>query len=70
MVICTDGIFYDYKGYKGVYEYSREDDTYYGKISNTNDLVLFEGRNLTELYQSFREAIDDYIEIRKEIDRN
>lgn len=67
MVIVTDGTFYSYKGYEGTYEFSKEDNVYWGKISNTDDLVLFEGKNLSELYQSFKNAVDDYIEIKKEI---
>lgn len=70
MIDVIDGIFYSYKGYEGIYGYSKEDDVYYGKISNTNDLILFEGRNLTELYQSFEDSVDEYIEIQKEIEKN
>lgn len=67
MVDIVDGIFYSYKGYEGTYEFSKEDNLYWGKISNTDDLILFEGNDLSELYQSFKDAVDDYIEIKKEI---
>lgn len=62
-----DGAFYSYKGYESIYEYNKEDNVYWGKISNTDDLILFEGNNLSELYQSFKDAVDDYIELKKEI---
>lgn len=67
MMDVINGTFYSYKGYEGIYEYSKEDDVYWGKISNTDDLILFEGNNLSELYQSFKDAVDDYIEFKKEI---
>lgn len=70
MIDVIDGTFYSYKGYEGVYEYSKEDNVYWGKISNTDDLILFEGRNLTELHRSFKDSVDDYIEIQKEIEKN
>lgn len=64
------GTFYSYKGYEGTYEYSKEDDLYLGEISNTDDFINFGGRNLSELYQSFKNAVDDYIEIKKEIGKD
>ena len=67
MVTVIDGTFYNYKGYEGTYEFSKEDNVYWGKISNTDDLVLFEGNDLSELYQSFKDAVNDYINLKKEI---
>ena len=67
MVDVIDGTFYSYRGYEGTYEFSKEDDVYWGKIFNTDDFILFEGFNLSELYQSFKNAVDDYIEFKKEI---
>lgn len=60
---------YSYKGYEGIYEYSKEDNVYWGKVSNTADFILFEGNDLSELYQSFKDAVDDYIEFKKEIEK-
>ena len=67
MVICTEGSFKEYKGYSGIYKYSKEDNIYWGQLSNTDDLITYEGRNLTELYHHYQEAIDEYIELKKEI---
>ena len=67
MITVIDGTFCNYKGYEGTYEFSKEDNVYWGKISNTDDLVLFEGNDLSELYQSFKNAVDDYIDFKKEI---
>lgn len=67
MITVIDGAFCNYKGYECNYEFSKEDNVYCGKISNTDNLVLFEGNDLSELYQSFKNAVDDYIDFKKEI---
>lgn len=56
----SKGYFY-YSGYKGSIKYSHEDNCYYGKIENIASLVLYEGKNLLELEDDFREAVRDYI---------
>lgn len=70
MVACTDGHFNEYKGYEGDWRYSEEDNVYWGKLTNIEDLVTYEGDTLSELYQSFREAIDDYVEFKNEIGKD
>ena len=50
-----------YKGYVGSVEYSEEDDMYFGELLNTDDLVLFEGRNYSELKNDFQNAVKEYI---------
>jgi len=35
----------------------------YGKIEGINDLVTFEGNSVSELKNSFKEVVDDYIEL-------
>lgn len=61
------GQFVEYKGYIGSIEYDSEDAVYYGCVMNTLDLVNYEGDSIEELYQYYQEAIDDYIEFKKEI---
>jgi|ERR1019366_312327 predicted HicB family RNase H-like nuclease len=51
-----------YKGYYASVNFSVEDDVFYGKIIGINDLVSFEGTSVTELKQSFQEAVEDYLE--------
>jgi predicted HicB family RNase H-like nuclease len=54
-----------YKNFKGSVEYSVEDSYFYGKILDTNDLVMYEGKDKAELNKAFKEAVDDYINIKK-----
>jgi len=54
-----------YKDFIGVIHFSSKDDMLYGKIEGINDLVTFEGKSVSELKKSFKEAIEDYIELCK-----
>ena len=52
----------EYKGYLGSVHYNDEDEVFYGKLAFIRDLVSYEGKSVTELKQSFQEAVDDYLE--------
>jgi predicted HicB family RNase H-like nuclease len=59
--------YLNHKGYIGTVEYSTEDEVFHGKIFGINDLVTFEGESVSEIKESFKEAVDDYIETCKEL---
>lgn len=59
-----------YKDFVASLEYSDVDDVFYGKILGVNDLILFEGSSVEELKQAFEEAVEDYLELCKEMDKN
>lgn len=61
------GQFVEYKGYIGSIEYDLEDELLYGKLSNIEDLVNYHASNILELEKHYHEAIDDYIEFKKEV---
>lgn len=52
-----------YKDFFATVHFSAEDDIFYGKIEGINDLITFEGENVSELRQAFYEAVDDYLQI-------
>ena len=54
-----------YKDFIGSVHYSTEDEVFFGKLEGIDDLVTFEGKCVDELKSSFREAIEDYLEICK-----
>ena len=60
--------YFEYKGYIGTVSLSEEDECFFGTIQGINDLVTFEGDTVSELKQSFEEAVDDYLEFCKEND--
>lgn len=67
------GYFKEHKGYIGTIEYSPEDDVLYGKLLNIKDLVNYESlygsKNILDLYRQFQEAVDDYLELKKEVNK-
>ncbi len=59
--------YLEYKGYVGTVEFSAEDKVFFGKIQGINDLIIFEGESVSELENSFRESVDDYLETCEEV---
>jgi predicted HicB family RNase H-like nuclease len=47
-----------YKGFLGSVHFSAEDDCFFGKIEGINDLVTFEGQNVSELREAFHGAVE------------
>ena len=62
------GQFIEYKGYVGTIEYSPEDNIYHGCLLNIDDSINYDGTNIEELYMDYQEAVDFYIELRKDIE--
>ncbi len=58
-----------YKGYIGSVHYSTDDNVFYGRIEGIRDLILFEGRAVDELKKAFHEAVDDYLEFCKKVNK-
>jgi len=54
-----------YKDYIGSVHYSTDDEVFFGKIEGINDSVSFEGSNVSELKEAFKDAVEDYLEICK-----
>ncbi len=52
-----------YKDFIGSVHYSAEDEAFYGKLEGIDDLITFEGNSVDDLKSSFREAVNDYLEI-------
>lgn len=56
----------EYKGYYGSIEYSVKDNCLYGKVMDMpKDLISYEGNTASELYEDFKGAVDDYLELCK-----
>ncbi|MCL2605058.1 MAG: type II toxin-antitoxin system HicB family antitoxin [Defluviitaleaceae bacterium] len=56
-----------YKDFLGSVEYSASDECFYGKLIGTTDLVTYEGDNVQGLKIAFREAVEDYLVLCKEV---
>ncbi len=62
--------YIEYKGYRGVIDYSDQDSVLYGKIIGIDDLVTFEGSSVEEIKSAFFDAVDNYLETCKELGKN
>lgn len=58
-----------YKGYHARVEFSDEDNLFVGRLAGVNDIITFEGESVTELKAAFEEAVDDYLETCKQLDK-
>jgi len=56
-----------YKDYYGSVEFSDEDNLFFGRLIGINDTILYEGDNVKDLRKNFQEAVEDYLEICKEM---
>lgn len=51
----------EYKGFIGTIEYSTDDNCYFGKVKEINDLISYEGESIEKLKLAFIESIEDYL---------
>jgi predicted HicB family RNase H-like nuclease len=58
-----------YKDFIGSVHFGAEDRVFHGRVEGINDLVTFEGKGVDELINAFYEAVDDYIELCREADK-
>ncbi|MBE6036756.1 MAG: type II toxin-antitoxin system HicB family antitoxin [Clostridiales bacterium] len=63
------GSILKYKGYFTKIEYDVEDKILYGKIEGIKDLVTFESESAALVEQEFHKAVDDYLELCKELNQ-
>ncbi len=58
-----------FKGYAARIEYSEDDGCFVGHIADINDIVGFHGDSVAELRAAFEEAVDDYLETCRKLER-
>lgn len=59
----------EYKGYQAVIEYSAEDATLFGKVMDIDDRILFEIEDPSKAEEVFKDVIEDYLEMCKEVSK-
>ena len=50
-----------YKGYEAVIEYDESDRLFFGRVINTEDIIVFDGLSVDELEQAFKTAMEQYL---------
>jgi predicted HicB family RNase H-like nuclease len=53
----------EYRGYIGSVDFSSEDEVFHGRLEGIRDLVTYEGTDVESLKRSFRDAVEDYIDM-------
>jgi predicted HicB family RNase H-like nuclease len=61
--------YLEYKDYCGTVEYSAEDDCLFGQIVGIADSISYEGQDLKSLKQDFENAVDDYLALCKQLNK-
>ncbi len=56
-----------YNSFIGSVQFSADDDVFYGKIEGIDDLISYEGTSVAELKEAFRNAVEDYMDLCKEV---
>lgn len=51
----------EYKGYTCVYEFDEKRTLFYGKVTNCDNLITFQGKPVKETKENFQEAVDQYL---------
>lgn len=59
----------EYNGYQAVIEYSAEDATLFGKVMDIDDRILFEIEDPGKAEEVFKDVIEDYLEMCKEVSK-
>ena len=59
-----------YRDFFGSVHFDSEDQVFHGKIEGIEDLVTFEGTNVSELVEAFKEAVEDYLDICNQTGKN
>lgn len=57
----------EYKGYRARIEFDRDDNIFTGTVVGIKDCIVFHGHSLVEIEKSFKESIEDYLEMCKDI---
>lgn len=59
-----------FKDFIASVHFSNEDNVFHGKIEGIEDSITFEGDSVKTLKDSFEEAVEDYLDICTEIDKD
>ena len=59
-----------YKDFIGSVHFSTNDEVFHGKLIGIDDLVTFEGSSVVELKNSFEEAVEDYLELCRNVNKS
>ena len=59
----------EYKGYYGSVHYDDDDQLFFGKVEYIRSLISYEGTDVNNLHADFEMAVDDYLALCDEQDK-
>lgn len=51
----------EYKGFIGHFKFDETKSMFYGRVANTHDLIIFQGKSVKETELNFRDSIDEHL---------
>lgn len=51
----------EYKGYVGIFEFDEERQCFYGKVTDIEDLITFQGKSVVQVKEAFEDAVNEYL---------
>lgn len=51
----------EYKGYIGLFTFDEKLGLFQGRVSNSKDLITFQGKSMETLGYTFKDAINEYL---------
>lgn len=51
-----------HRGFIGHFIFDEKSSLFLGKVANSHDLITFQGKSVSETKESFRDAVNDYID--------
>jgi predicted HicB family RNase H-like nuclease len=54
-----------YKGYDALVTYDEDAELFHGEVTNTRDVITFQGRSVDELKQALADSVEDYLDFCK-----
>jgi predicted HicB family RNase H-like nuclease len=54
---------FDHMGFKGTKEYYKNDNIWFGYISNIKDVVSYQAESEEELFDTFVDTVNDYMDL-------
>lgn len=52
----------EYKGFIGHFFFDDQSNLFIGKVANSNDLITFQGKSLSETKDAFHDSVNAYID--------
>ena len=60
----------EYKGYHATIEFDADDNIFVGEVFGITDSLNFHGASVSELKKMFKQCIDNYLDLCKQIGKN